>query len=73
MSAIRPITAALKELRKITDELREAHTIDGRWPESELAARVEWMRIMCMVKAAEQEWATMRQKELRLNQIELSP
>lgn len=73
MSKARPITKVIIELRQVADDLRQAHIINNEWPESEMEARFEWMRLMAIIKNAEQEWKQVRQETLRLNQLESAP
>jgi len=73
MSAPRPITVVIKELRQVAAELRVAHTIDDKWPESERDAQFEYFRILAACDRAEKEFRDLRDKELRLNEIENMP
>ncbi len=70
MSAARPITLAINELKRCAEEMRVSHTINGVWPPEETIARLEYTRLLCTIKNAEAEWARVRQETLRLNQIE---
>lgn len=72
MSNPRPITAALKELRKFAAAYRDMH-VDrntGKWPDDKKQQQGEWLRLMCKIKTAEREWAETREKILRLSQYE---
>lgn len=70
MSAPRPITRALNELRKCAEEIRTSHTVDGKWPASEAEAHMEYLRLLCIIKAAKKEWADTRERSLRLSMFE---
>ena len=73
MSNARPITAALKELRRFADELRELHMVDGEWPPEKTIERLEYLLVVKRINDAEKEWHQVRQETLRLKQIESTP
>ena len=72
MSALRPITLAIQELRLIAEETRKRYTVDDEWPSNESDAHISYLRLLCIVRAAEKEWRDMRRRSQRLSQIESS-
>ncbi len=70
MSESRPITRAIALVRQVADEIELSHTIDGHWPIDEIDARMECLRLRGLADLAQREFGDLRQKELRLSQIE---
>lgn len=70
MSNPRPITSAIKELYRSMDEYHKSHTIDGVWPDHKQEEHVEYLRRRAVAIAAQSEFKMLRDKELRLSQIE---
>lgn len=70
MSDPRPITRAIKQVREMAEEIKISHTIDGKWPTEETEARMHYLRLHALASLAEKEFKDLRQKELRLSQLE---
>ncbi len=72
MSQPRPITLAIKELRHVAEEMRLKHyvKVDGQWPAIDADAHIRYLRLLQIIRGAENEWREVRQRCLRLSQIE---
>lgn len=73
MRAPRPITAAIKKLETLAQEMFDAHTVNGEWPPSKATEHHEYLRLQNIIRNAEREWRQVRQDILRLSQIESAP